>query len=141
MDKAVPISNIKWHQITKFKIEDDKLILCEINKKYFLKNNDQFVGFQGEKNNLKSILLKNNNLHIDIVIDPNKLVGKMDIANISDVIVESAISTIVDNEDSVTAVDAEDKVLGYKNWLGLMKGTLQTEVEKEGKKFFFDGAD
>ena len=135
LDKAVPISNIKWHQITKFKIEDDKLILFEINKKYFLKNNDQFVGFQGEKNNLKSILLKNNNLHIDIVIDPNKLVGKMDIANISDVIVESAISTIVDNEDSVTAVDAEDKVKCYRNWLGLMKGDLKANMEKNGKKF------
>jgi malate synthase len=135
LDKAVPISNIKWHQITKFKIEDDKLILFETNKKYFLKNNDQFVGFQGEKNNLKSILLKNNNLHIDIVIDPNKLVGKMDIANISDVIVESAISTIVDNEDSVAAVDGEDKIKCYRNWLGLMKGDLTADIEKNGKKF------
>ncbi len=135
LDRAVPISKAKWNQITKFKIEDNKLVLFEKNEKYFLKNNDQFVGFQGEKNNLKSVLLKNNNLHIDIVIDPNSPIGKMDIANISDVIIESAISTIVDNEDSVAAVDGEDKIKCYRNWLGLMKGDLTANMEKNGKKF------
>ena len=135
LDRAVPISKAKWNQITKFKIEDNKLVLFEKNEKYFLKNNDQFVGFQGEKNSLKSVLLKNNNLHIDIVIDPNSPIGKMDIANISDVIIESAISTIVDNEDSVAAVDGEDKIKCYRNWLGLMKGDLTANMEKNGKKF------
>ena len=134
-DKVVPVSKAKWSQITKFKIEDNKLVLFEKNEKYFLKNNDQFVGFQGEKNNLKSVLLKNNNLHIDIVIEPNSPIGKMDIANISDVIIESAISTIVDNEDSVAAVDGEDKIKCYRNWLGLMKGNLTADMEKNGKKF------
>ena len=134
-DKAVPISKAKWSQITKFEIEDDKLVLFKKSEKYFLKNNDQFVGFNGEKNNPKSILLKNNNLHIDIVIDPNSSIGKMDIANISDVILESAISTIVDNEDSVAAVDGEDKIKCYRNWLGLMKGDLKANMEKNGKKF------
>tara|TARA_B100000945_G_scaffold305407_1_gene291843 strand:+ start:1272 stop:3416 length:2145 start_codon:yes stop_codon:yes gene_type:complete len=135
LDKAVPISGAKWNQITNFKIGDNKLILLEKNKKYFLKNDDQFVGYQGEKNNLKSILVKNNNLHIDMIIDPNSSIGKMDIANISDVIIESAISTIVDNEDSVAAVDGQDKVKCYRNWLGLMKGDLTAKIEKNGKKF------
>ena len=88
-----------------------------------------------KKKNLTSILLKNNNLHIDILIDPNHFIGKIDKASISDFIVESAISTIIDNEDSVAAVDAEDKIKCYRNWLGLMKGDLTANMEKNGKKF------
>ena len=80
------------------------------------------------------ILIKNNNLHIEIVFDPNSMVGKNDKASISDIIMESALSTIVDNEDSVAAVDAEDKVKCYRNWLGLMKGDLISKFEKNGKK-------
>ena len=135
LDTAVPISKIKWSQITKFKLEDNKLVLLVKNEKHFLKNYDQFIGFQGDKNNPKSILLKNNNLHIEIVIDPNSKIGKMDLANISDVIIESAISTIVDNEDSVAAVDGKDKIKCYRNWLGLMKGDLTANIEKKGKSF------
>ena len=77
---------------------------------------------------MNSILFKNNNLHIDIIIDPNSLVGKNDKANISDIILESAISTIVDNEDSVAAVDADDKIKCYRNWLGIMKGNLGVQI-------------
>tara|TARA_B100000700_G_scaffold274769_1_gene320054 strand:+ start:1361 stop:3529 length:2169 start_codon:yes stop_codon:yes gene_type:complete len=135
LDEAIPISKEKWHSITKIKIEDNKLVLYFANKKYFLKNNDQFIGYQGEKNNPKLVLLKNNNLHINIIIDPGNPIGNIDKAKISDVIVESAISTIVDNEDSVAAVDAKDKVKCYRNWLGLMKGDLKAEIEKKGKKF------
>jgi len=135
LDQVVPLSKAKWKEITKIQIEGDKLVLFFKNEKCYLKNNGQFIGFNGEKNNPKSILLKNNNLHIDIIIDPNSSVGKDDLANISDVIIESAISTIVDNEDSVAAVDAKDKIKCYKNWLGLMKGTLQAEIQKNGKKF------
>ena len=80
-------------------------------------------------------MLKNNNLHFDIIIDPNSPIGKSDKANISDFIIESAISTIIDNEDSVAAVDGEDKVKCYRNWLGLMKGSLTANMEKNGKKF------
>ena len=134
-DETVPIAKVKWSQITKFQIEDNKLALFSKNEKYLLKNNDQFIGYKGEKNDPKSVLLKNNNLHIDIIIDPNSSIGKMDIANISDVIIESAISTIVDNEDSVAAVDGEDKIKCYRNWLGLMKGDLTANIEKNGKKF------
>ncbi len=124
-----------WEHISKLHIEDDKLILSKDKKKFQLENNNQFVGFNGDKNNPKSILLKNNNLHIDILIDPNNIVGKNDKASISDIIVESAISTIIDNEDSVAAVDSQDKVKCYRNWLGLMKGDLTADIEKNGKKF------
>ena len=104
-------------------------------KKNYIKDKKQFVGFNGEKTKPHSVLLKNNNLHIDIIIDPKNMIGKDDKANISDFIIESALSTIVDNEDSVAAVDAEDKVKCYRNWLGLMKGNLQANMEKNGKKF------
>ena len=106
-----------------------------MKKKFYLKNKKQFIGFNGEAENLNSILLKNNNLHIDILIDPKSAVGKNDKAGISDIIIESAISTIVDNEDSVAAVDSKDKVKCYRNWLGLMKGDLKAEVQKNNKKF------
>ena len=79
-------------------------------------------------------MIKNNSLHIDIIINPNSMVGKIDKAKISDIIVESALSTIVDNEDSVAAVDASDKVKCYQNWLGLMKGDLTSTFEKNGEK-------
>jgi len=135
LDKVSPIDQGSWKDISKLKIEGKNLTIVINNESKYLKNKKQFVGFSGEKNNPKSILLKNNNLHIDIIIDPNSSLGKNDLANISDVIIESAISTIVDNEDSVAAVDAEDKIKCYRNWLGLMKGTLQTEIEKNEKKF------
>ncbi len=135
LDKILPIDQGSWKDISKLKIEEKNLIIIINNKNRYLKNKKQFIGFSGDKNKPKSILLKNNNLHIDIIIDPNNSIGKNDLANISDVIVESAISTIVDNEDSVAAVDAEDKIKCYRNWLGLMKGTLWAEIEKNGKKF------
>ena len=135
LDKISPIDQGSWKDISNLKIEEKNLTIIINDKNRHLKNKKQFIGFNGDKNNPKSILLKNNNLHIDIIINPNNSIGKNDLANISDVIIESAISTIVDNEDSVAAVDAEDKIKCYRNWLGLMKGTLQAEVEKNGKKF------
>ena len=134
-DKIISIENTSWKNISKIKIESNNLVFVVDDKKYNLKNKNQFVGFSGEKNNPKSILFKNNNLHIDVIIDENSKIGKTDKAGISDIIVESAISTIVDNEDSVAAVDSTDKVKCYRNWLGLMKGDLKTEVNKNGKTF------
>ena len=134
-DKIIPIENTSWKNISKIKIENNNLVFLVDDKKCNLKNKNQFVGFSGEKNNPKSILFKNNNLHIDVIIDENSKIGKTDKAGISDIIVESAISTIVDNEDSVAAVDSIDKVKCYRNWLGLMKGDLKTEVNKNGKTF------
>ena len=135
LDEILPIDKGSWKNISKLKVEEKDLVLIINNEKRFLKDKEKFIGFNGDKNNLQSILLKNNNLHIDILIDPNNSIGKNDIANISDVIIESAMSTIIDNEDSVAAVDAEDKVKCYRNWLGIMKGSLQTEIEKKEKKF------
>ncbi len=134
LDERIPLKNNNWSQITKIQVEGDKLVFFFGSKKDFLKNNNQFIGFNGDKMSPSSVLIKNNNLHIDIIIDANSTVGKIDKASISDIIVESALSTIVDNEDSVAAVDAKDKVKCYRNWLGLMKGDLTSTFEKNGKK-------
>jgi malate synthase len=135
LDEVIPLNNGSWKKITKIKIENSELILSTGDQNSCLKDKGKFIGFSGEKVQPKSILLKNNNLHLDIIINPNSMIGKDDMANISDVVIESAISTIIDNEDSVAAVDAEDKVKCYRNWLGLMKGDLQINMEKNGKKF------
>ena len=135
LDAYVPLQKGSWKNITEIpKVENNQLNLK-------LKNPKQFVGYTKKLNNLSSLLFINNNLHIDIVFDPDGTLevfnpdGNQDKAAIHDVILESAITTIMDHEDSVAAVDAEDKVLGYKNWLGLMKRNLQAEMQKKGKKF------
>ena len=135
LENIAPINEGSWKKVTKIKIENSKLVLLIDGKKKYLKNENRFVGFNGKKENPSSILIKNNNLHVDIIINEKSIIGKDDLANISDVVIESAISTIIDNEDSVAAVDADDKVKCYKNWLGLMKGDLQIEMKKNGKKF------
>ena len=134
-DASVPINNLSWKEITKIEIKENDLHFSSGKKTENLKNKNQFAGFNGDKKNPSLILFKNNSLHIEIQIDSNSKIGKMDGVGISDVILESAVSTIVDNEDSVAAVDSADKVKCYRNWLGLMKGTLETEVSKNGKKF------
>ncbi len=135
LDESFPLDNGSWNKITGIKVKNNDIVFLEDKKEIFLKNKDQFIGYNGEKEKLTSVLLKNNNLHIDIMIDPKHYIGKLDKASISDFIVESALSTIIDNEDSVAAVDAEDKIKCYSNWLGLMKGDLTANMEKNGKKF------
>ena len=103
LDERIPLAQISWKNVSKFKIEENKLIIFSDSKKYFLKNNEQFIGYKGDKENPNSILIKNNNLHIDILINSKTMVGKIDNAAISDIVIESALSTIVDNEDSVAA--------------------------------------
>ena len=135
LDESVPIDGLNWNEISEIKIKDKDLTFLNGKDEKNLKNKNQFIAFNEKNEKLSSILIQNNNLHIEISMDPNHMVGKLDKASISDVVVESAISTIVDNEDSVAAVDAEDKVKCYRNWLGLMKGDLTANMEKNGKKF------
>ncbi len=133
LDKYVPLEGKSWKEISKIPdVKNNKLNLK-------LKYPKQFVGYRKKTNKLCSLLFINNNLHIDILFDQsgdmeiNNPEGNQDVLKIHDIILESAISTICDHEDSVAAVDAEDKVLGYQNWLGLMKLELKSEFKKNGK--------
>ena len=135
LDEVAPLTNASWQDISDIKIEEENVVFLVLKKKNYLNDKKKFIGFNGEKNKPTSILIKNNNLHMDVLIDPNHMIGKSDKASISDVVVESALSTIIDNEDSVAAVDGVDKVKCYRNWLGLMKGDLTADMEKNGKKF------
>ena len=132
-DKYIPINGTSWKNIAALKIIDKELIILKDKNEYKLKDKDKFVGHRGDANKPEAVILKNNNLHFEIIINPKAFSAAHDIAGISDVIVESAVSTICDNEDSVAAVDAEDKVACYRNWLGLMKGDLKVQFEKNGK--------
>ncbi len=133
LDKNVPLEKGSWKNIAKIpEINNNQLNLK-------LKNPDQFVGYIKKSNHLSSLLLTNNNLHINIIFDADNSLevhnpdGNQDSAAIHDIILESAVSTICDNEDSVAAVDAEDKVICYRNWLGLMRGDLKSIFKKNGK--------
>jgi len=135
LEKYFPLENFEWHNITGFKIDNGSLTVLKDSNKSSLKNKDKYIGHRGEANDPSAIILKNNNLHIEIIIDPNAFSAQQDPAKISDIIVEAAVSTICDNEDSVAAVDADDKVICYRNWLGLMKGDLKSTFEKNGKTY------
>ncbi|MDB4192585.1 malate synthase G [Candidatus Pelagibacter sp.] len=135
LKKYFPLENFEWHNITQFKINNGSLIILKESTETSLKDKDKFIGHRGEANDPSAIILKNNNLHIEIIIDPNAFSAQQDPAKISDIIVEAAVSTICDNEDSVAAVDADDKVICYRNWLGLMKGDLKSTFEKNGKTY------
>ncbi|MDC3025013.1 malate synthase G, partial [Candidatus Pelagibacter sp.] len=126
-DKYIPIDGTSWKNIAGLKIVSKELIILKDNKEYKLKDTDKFIGHRGDVNKPEAVILKNNNLHFEIIINPRAFSAAHDIAGISDVIAESAVSTICDNEDSVAAVDAQDKVACYRNWLGLMKGDLKIQ--------------
>ena len=132
-DKYIPIDGTSWKNIAALKIINKDLIIIKDGNEYKLKDTEKFIGHRGDVKKPEAIILQNNKLHFEIIINPRAFSAAHDIAGISDVIAESAISTICDNEDSVAAVDAEDKVICYKNWLGLMKGNLKVQFEKKGK--------
>ena len=132
-DKYIPIDGTSWKNIAGLKIVNKDLIILKDDYEYKLKDNNKFIGHRGDVNKPTAVIIKNNNLHFEIIINPKAFSAAHDIAGISDVIAESAVSTICDNEDSVAAVDAEDKIACYRNWLGLMKGDLKIQFEKNGK--------
>ena len=132
-DKYIPLKGTSWKNISKLKVVDKDLVIFKDDYEYKLKDKDKFIGHRGDVSKPTAIIIKNNNLHFEIIINPKAFSAAHDIAGISDVIIESAVSTICDNEDSVAAVDAMDKIICYKNWLGLMKGDLKIQFEKNGK--------
>ena len=135
LDNYFPLKDLSWHKITSVAIKDGKLKILKGADIFSLVDDQKFVGHRGEADNPSAIILINNNLHIEILRDPRAFSAQQDHAGISEIILESAVSTICDNEDSVAAVDATDKIICYRNWLGLMKGDLKTKFEKDGKLF------
>jgi len=140
LDKATPLASGSWSDATGLEISQEdgagQLLVKLGDDETGLAAPEKFVGYTGELGSPQwSVLLVNNGLHIEILIDPDSPIGAGDKAGIKDVVLESAITTIQDFEDSVAAVDAADKVLGYRNWLGLNKGDLAEEVSKDGKTF------
>lgn len=136
LDEAVPLESGSWADATGLSVEDGRLKVATADGSAGLADPDKFAGYTGELGSPSwSVLLVNHGLHIEILIDPESPIGKTDAAGIKDVILESAVTTIMDFEDSVAAVDADDKVLGYRNWLGLNKGDLSEDVDKDGKTF------
>lgn len=134
MNENFPLSNGTYQEIAAFQIANGNLeITLKDQTKVTLADNDKFVGYSGDVENPSGILMKNNNLHVEVQIDREDSVGKDDLAGIKDILVESAVTTIQDCEDSVAAVDGEDKATVYSNWLGLMQGNLEETFDKGGK--------
>jgi malate synthase len=135
LDESAPLDRASWTSALALTVEDGRLAVRIGEGVAHLRDGSQFAGFSGDPAHPSAILLRTHGLHAEIVIDRNHSIGRTDDAGIADVVLESALTTIQDCEDSVAAVDAEDKVLVYRNWLGLMKGDLAEEVAKGGKTF------
>ncbi len=134
LDRTAPLKKGSHIDATGYVVKDGKLVVkLKGGKSSQLQEPAQFVGYQGEAKAPSSILLVHNGLHLDIRIDPKSPIGKNDPAGVADVVVEAAVSTILDLEDSVAAVDAQDKLLGYSNWLGILRGTLTETFDKGGQ--------
>ena len=135
LDDIIPIQNALWNDVRSFAVQDSQLsFVMSDGSLASLVDPENFVGYTGDLSNLSSVLFQHNDLHIDLLIDPHDPVGAQHSASIKDVMLEAAVTTIMDCEDAVAAVDAEDKVNVYANWLGLMKGTLETTFVKENEE-------
>ncbi|MFD1199623.1 malate synthase G [Brucella gallinifaecis] len=135
LDQSAPLNAGKWADVTRLFVKDGKLaVTLADGSSTALKDGSQFKGYNGEESAPTNVLLAKNNMHVDIVINADSPIGKSDPAHIADMVLESAISTIQDCEDSIAAVDAQDKVAVYRNWLGLMNGKLEDTFEKGGKQ-------
>lgn len=136
LDGAAPLEEGSHHGATSYRVINGQLeVLLESNASSRLQSQKQFVGYLGEPNNPTSILLINNGLHFEIQVDYSHNVGSVDKAGVKDIVLEAALTTIMDCEDSVAAVDAEDKALAYSNWLGLIKGDLEETITRGGSSF------
>jgi malate synthase len=135
LDEAVPLADGSWSAVDGLKIAERALQVSIGGKAVALKQPAQFAGYRGSPAAPTAVLLENHGLHVEIVLDRAHPIGRTDPAGIADVVLEAAVTTIQDCEDSVAAVDAEDKVVAYGNWLGLMKGDLAEEITKAGKSF------
>jgi len=133
LDDAAPLEGANWREVRGFSVVDAQLVVALDGDRTVLKDPEKFAGYLGDPAAPDQFLLRNNGILIEILIDPNSTIGKTDSANVSGVWLESALTTIQDFEDSIAAVDAEDKVAAYRNWLGLMKGDLSETFEKGGK--------
>ena len=131
LDQSVPLTGASWAAVKSLSVKDGVLLVDGAG----LSDATQFVGFGGDGAAPTSVLLRNNGLHLIVEIDANSPIGSTDLAGIADIRLEAAISTIMDCEDSVATVDAGDKVLAYRNWLGLMRGDLTEEIVKGGKSY------
>ncbi|MBV8501023.1 MAG: malate synthase G [Paucibacter sp.] len=133
LDQAAPLASGSHRDATAYRVESGKLVVQLGATSTGLRDAAQFAGYQGAADAPSSVLLRHHGLHLDVCIDRSTAIGKSDAAGVTDVVLEAALSTILDLEDSVAAVDAEDKILGYANWLGILKGTLTEELSKGGK--------
>ncbi|MGV8860688.1 MAG: malate synthase G [Pseudomonas sp.] len=134
LDEAAPLANGSHVDAKSYRVDGDQLLITLTDGiQTRLKQPEKYVGYQGQALQPTAILLKNNGLHVEIQIDANSTIGRTDAAGVKDLLMEAAVSTIIDCEDSVAAVDADDKVSVYRNWLGLMKGDLTEDLEKGGK--------
>ena len=133
LDTHLPLHEASHSQVTQYMVNNGQL-QCQLDhgQVALLAEPTQFAGFQGDAKAPKTLLLKHNNLHLELHIDREHVIGASDLAGLKDIVMEAAVSTIMDCEDSVTAVDAEDKVIVYRNWLGLMKGDLSIDMQKNG---------
>ncbi len=135
LDEAAPLENGSHVDSTGYRIEGGKLVVSLKNGSTSgLKDSQQLLGFQGDASAPIAVLLKHNGIHFEIQIDPSSPIGQTDAAGVKDILMEAALTTIMDCEDSIAAVDADDKTIVYRNWLGLMKGDLVEELEKGGKR-------
>jgi len=133
LDTVAPLKEGSHKDAISYKIVDEKLEVEIAGKTTTLEDASKLVAYEGEKENPTALVFKNNNLHVIVEFDKESFIGKLDVAGIKDIVVEAAVSTIMDCEDSIAAVDAEDKVEVYRNWFGLMKGDLEDSFEKGGK--------
>ena len=136
LDGAAPLEEGSHHDATSYRVVNGRLeVLLRSNASSRLRSQKQFVGYLGEADNPTSILFINNGLHFEIQVDYRHNVGSSDKAGVKDIVLEAALTTIMDCEDSVAAVDAEDKALAYSNWLGLIKGDLEETITRGGSSF------